>query len=222
VQIVGLAANIKELSIDEIVFSDIYLPFAQNPSRSMYLAAKTGVDPESLIPALRGELRAADGDASIYDAAGMETRLRKGLSGNRFRLFLVSVFAILAVLLAAAGIYGAIAFSVAQRKREFGLRMALGAHPNGILRLGVARAIRLAAAGAACGFVAAWALGAVLKDALYIAPGKHSGMLFGVSIHDPRTFLAAGLIVFTLAALAALLPAFHASRIDPAIALRQE
>jgi len=222
VQIVGLAANIKELSIDEVAFKDIYLPFAQNPSRSMYLSAKTGVDPESLIPALRGELRAADAEASVYDAASMETRLRNGLNGNRFRLFLVSVFAVLAVLLAAAGVYGAIAFSVAQRTREFGLRMALGAHPNGILRHGVFRAVRLAAAGAACGFVAALALGAVSKDALYLAPGKHSGLLYGVAIHDPKSFLGAGLIVFVLAALAALLPAIHASRIDPAIALRQE
>jgi putative ABC transport system permease protein len=222
VQIVGLAANIKELGLNEVVFKDIYLPFAQNPSRSMYLTAKTGVDPETLIPALRGQLRAADSEASIYDTAGMETRLSNGLQGNRFRLFLVSVFAALAVLLAAAGIYGAIAFSVAQRTREFGVRMALGAPPNGILRLGVMRAVRLAGAGAACGFVAALALGAVLKDALYLAPGKHSGLLFGVAIHDPKSFLAAGLIVLALAVLAALAPAVRAARIDPAIALRQE
>jgi len=222
VQIIGLAANIKELGLDEIVFKDIYLPFAQNPSRSMYLTARTGVDPETLIPALRGRLRAADSEASIYDAAGMEARLSKGLQGNRFRLFLVSVFAALAVLLAAAGVYGAVAFSVAQRTREFGVRMALGAPPNRILRLGVMRAIRLAGAGAACGLVAALALGAVLKDALYLAPGKHGGLLFGVAIHDPKSFLAAGLIVFALAVLAALAPAVRAARIDPAIALRQE
>jgi len=222
VQIVGLAANIKELGLDEVVFNDIYLPFAQNPSRLMYLTAKTGVDPETLLPALRSHLRASDSEASIYDAAGMETRLSNGLQGNRFRLFLVSVFAVLAVLLAAAGVYGAIAFSVAQRTREFGVRMALGAPPNGILRLGVMRAVRLAGAGAACGFVAALALGAVLKDALYLAPGKHSGLLFSVAIHDPKSFLAAGLIVFALAILAALAPAVRAARIDPAIALRQE
>jgi putative ABC transport system permease protein len=222
VQIIGLAANIKELGLDEVVFKDIYLPFAQNPSRSMYLTAKTGIEPETLIPALRSQLRADDSEASIYDAAGMETRLRNGLQGNRFRLFLVSVFATLAVLLAAAGVYGAIAFSVAQRTREFGVRMALGAPPNGILRLGVMRAVRLAGAGAACGFVAAMALGAALRDALYLAPGKHSGLLFGVAIHDPKSFLAAGLIVFALAILAALAPAVRAARVDPAIALRQE
>ena len=100
--------------------------------------------------------------------------------------------------------------------------MALGAPSNRILRLGVMRAVRLAAAGAACGFVAALALGAALKDALYLAPGKHSGLLFGVAIHDPKSFLAAGLIVLALAVLAALAPAVRAARIDPAIALRQE
>jgi putative ABC transport system permease protein len=222
VQIVGLAANIKELGLDEIVFKDIYLPFAQNPSRSMYLTAKTAVDPETLVPALRDKLRSADAEASIYDVAGMETRLDHGLRGNRFRLFLVSVFAVLAVLLAAGGIYGAVAFSVAQRTREFGLRMALGAQPKGILGLGVMRAIRLAGVGAACGFGAALALGAVLKDALYLAPGKHSGLLFGVAVHDPNSFLTAGLIVFALAVLAALAPAVRAARIDPCVALRQE
>jgi putative ABC transport system permease protein len=222
VQIVGLAANIKELGLNEIVFNDIYLPFAQNPSRSMYLTARTGVDPETLIPALRSQLRAADSEASIYDAAGLETRLSNGLQGNRFRLFLVSIFAALAVLLAAAGVYGAIAFSVAQRTREFGVRMALGAPASGILRLGLMRAVRLAGAGAACGFVAAMALGALLQDALYLVPGKHGGLLFGVAIHDPKSFLAAGLIVIALALLAALAPAVRAARIDPAIALRQE
>jgi putative ABC transport system permease protein len=126
------------------------------------------------------------------------------------------------MLLAAAGVYGAIAFSVEQRTREFGVRMALGAPPSAILRLGVLRAVRLAGAGAACGFVAAMALGSVLKDALYLAPGKHSGLLFGVSIHSPQSFLAAGLVVFGLAVLAALAPALRAARIHPAIALRQE
>lgn len=125
----------------------------------MYLSAKTGVDPETLIPALRAELRATGGEASIYDVAGMETRLSDGLRGNRFRLFLVSAFAVLAVLRAAAGVYGAIAFSVAQR---------------------------------------APALGVVLS------------------------FLPAGLIVFALAALAALLAAIRAAHIDPGIALRQD
>jgi ABC-type antimicrobial peptide transport system permease subunit len=84
------------------------------------------------------------------------------------------------------------------------------------------RAIRLAGVGAACGFVAALALGAVLKDALYLAPGKHSGLLFGVAVHDPNSFLTAGLIVFALAVLAALAPAVRAARIDPCVALRQE
>jgi putative ABC transport system permease protein len=222
VQIVGVAANIKELGLNEVVFSDIYLPFAQNPSRSMSLTVKTGVDPETLVPALRGQLRAADPEASIYDAASMETRLDNGLQGNRFRLFLVSVFAALAVLLASAGVYGAIAFSVAQRTREFGLRMALGAQPGRILGLGVMRAVRLAGVGAACGLLAALGLGLVLKSALYLAPGKHSGMLFGVAIHDPKSFLFAGLVVFALAVTAALAPAIRAARIDPCVALRQE
>jgi ABC-type antimicrobial peptide transport system permease subunit len=84
------------------------------------------------------------------------------------------------------------------------------------------RAVRLAGAGAACGSVAALILGVLLRDALYLSPGKHSGLLFGVAIYDPKSFLAAAVIVFALAVLAALAPAVHAAHIDPCVALRQE
>lgn len=222
VRIVGVTANAKELGLNEVEFNDIYLPFAQNPARSVYLAVKMQGDADAAIPALRRELRALDSEISISDAAALDDRLRDGLRGNRFRLFLVSVFAALAALLAAVGIHGAIAFAVAHRAREFGLRMALGASPRGIVRLAMSRAAALACVGGLCGLAAAFALGSALRGTLYLAPGKHSGILFGVGVHDPASLAAAALATLGLASLAALLPAMRAARIDPAIALRQD
>jgi putative ABC transport system permease protein len=221
-QIVGVASNTKEVGLNEVEFNDIYLPFAQNPARSMYLAVKTQGDADAAIPALRRELRALDSEISISDAATLDDRLRDALRGNRFRVFQVSVFAVLAALLAAVGIYGAIAFAVARRAREFGLRMALGAQPGGILRLAMSRAGAIASVGGAFGLAAAFALGSALQKTLYLEPGKHSGILFGVGVHDPASLVAAAFATLGLAALAALLPAMRAARIDPAIALRQD
>jgi putative ABC transport system permease protein len=222
VRIVAVAANTKELDLSEIEFNDIYLPFAQNPPRTMYLAAKTQGDADAAIPGLRSELRALDPEISISGAAALEDRLHAGLRGNRFRVFLVSAFAALAALLAAVGIYGAIAFAVARRAREFGLRMALGAAPGSILRLAMWRIAAIAGAGGAVGLGAALALGAALRETLYLVPGKHSGILHGVGVHDPASLAAAAFAILGLAFLAALLPAMRAARIDPAITLRQD
>jgi ABC-type antimicrobial peptide transport system permease subunit len=222
VRIVGVAANTKELGLNEVEFNDIYLPFAQNPVRSAFLAVKTQGNADAAIQALRRALRAIDSEISISDAAALDDRLRDGLRGNRFRLFLVSVFASLAALLAAVGIHGAIAFAVARRAREFGLRMALGASPTGIVRLAMSRAAALAGVGGVCGLAAAFALGSALRETLYLAPGKHAGILFGVGVHDPASLGAAAFATVGLASLAALLPSLRAARIDPAIALRQD
>jgi putative ABC transport system permease protein len=222
VEIVGVAANTKELGLDEVVFNAVYLPFAQHPSRSMYLAVKSGADPTALAAVLRAKLRELDAEVSISSAATMEERVQENLRGARFHMALVAVFAALAVLLASVGVYGALAFSVAHRTREFGLRMALGARPSAILRLSLIRAVRLTAAGAVCGLASALALDAVLRDALFLVPGKHTGLLHGVTLRDPASLLGSMVLLAALAALAALVPSVHAARLDPAIALRHE
>jgi ABC-type antimicrobial peptide transport system permease subunit len=125
-------------------------------------------------------------------------------------------------LLAAIGIYGAIAFSVAQRTREFGLRMALGALPSAIRALTLARTFRITLAGVACGLAAALVLGAGLSSALYLVPHQHTGLIYGVGIRDPLALSAAAAVILTLAALASLAPARRASRVEPCVALRGE
>ena len=147
---------------------------------------------------------------------------RRQFRGERFHLMLVSIFAALAALLAAVGIYGAIAFSVAQRTREFGLRMALGAMPAAIRRLTLGRTTRLTLTGAACGLAVSLVLGQLLQSALYPVPHQHSGLIYGVSIRDPLSLSAAAAIVLALAAIASLAPAGRAARVEPSAALRNE
>ncbi|SPE25673.1 membrane hypothetical protein [Candidatus Sulfopaludibacter sp. SbA3] len=222
VEIIGLARNTKELGVDEVPFEDVYLPFAQNPMRSMYLVLKTNGGTEGIAASLRQELRGLDADGVVYSVATMDERLRSGLRGARFNLALVAVFAGLAVLLAAVGIYGAVSFSAAQRTREFALRIALGALPRSILALTFTHTARIALAGAAGGLGASLILGRILKSALYMAPHLHPGMIYGVAVNDPGILLGAACIVVGVAAIAGISPAARASRVEPAEALRND
>ncbi len=222
VEIVGLAANTKELGLNEVPFADIYLPFAQNPQRSMTLAAKTGGPAAGVAASLRKQLRDLDPDSALYNPSRLEDVLALQFRGERFRMQLISIFAALAALLAAVGIYGAIAFSVAQRTREFGLRMALGATPAAIRHLTLGRTIRLTLTGVAGGLGASLILGQVLKSALYLVPHQHSGLIYGVGIRDPLSLGAAAAIILGLTAMASLAPARRGATVEPLAALRDE
>jgi putative ABC transport system permease protein len=222
VEIVGLASNTRELGLNEVEFEDIYLPFAQNPQRSMSLAAKTAGPAAGIAASLRRELQSLDPDSALYNPRALDDALAQQFRGERFHLMLVSIFAALAALLAAIGIYGAIAFSVAQRTREFGLRMALGAMPAAIRRLTLARTTRLTLAGVGCGLAASLILGQILRSALYMVPHQHNGLIYGVGIRDPVSLCAAAAIVLALAAIASLAPAERAARVEPSAALRDE
>jgi putative ABC transport system permease protein len=222
VEIVGVVSNSRELGLNEVAFEDIYLPFAQNPQRTMSLAAKTGGPAAGIAASLRKELQNLDPDSALYNPRTLEDMLAQQFRGERFHLMLVSIFAALAALLAGVGIYGAIAFSVAQRTREFGLRMALGAMPAAIRRLTLARTTRLALTGVACGLGVSLILGQLLRSALYLVPHQHSGLIYGVGIRDPLSLLAAAAIVLGLAAMASLAPAGRAARVEPSAALRDE
>jgi predicted permease len=222
VEIVGLVSNTRELGLDEVAFADIYLPFAQNPRRTMSLAAKAGGPAAGIAASLRKDLQNLDPDSALYHPQTLDDALAQQFRGARFRWMLVSIFAALAALLAAVGIYGAIAFSVAQRTREFGLRMALGAMPAAIRRLTLARTTRLTAAGVACGLGVSLILGQLLKNALYMVPHQHTGLIHGVGIRDPLSLVAASAIVLVLACVASLAPAIRAARVEPSAALRDE
>jgi len=219
VRIVGLARNVKELGQDEVPFADIYLPFAQNPATTIYVLAKADA---SAAPLIRREMLRLNPDEAIFDLKSLDEYVYATLSGARFNLTLVSLFAAFAVLLASVGIYGAISFSVAQRTREFGLRMALGARPRSIVWETLSHTARLALAGSGAGIAIAFVLGEMMKAELYLAPHKHSGLIYGVGIRDPASFAAAIGLVLLLAGVAGIAPACRAARVSPLSALRQE
>jgi hypothetical protein len=222
VEIVGVAANVRELGLDEVEFEDIYLPFAQNPQRSVSLLAKLAGPAGGVAASLRGELQKLDPDAALYNARTFDEVMAQQFRRERFRMALVSIFAALAALLAGVGIYGTIAFSVAQRTREFALRIALGALPSAVRRTALARTTRLTLIGAGCGLGIALFLGELLKSEVYLVPHQHSGVLYGVGIHDPVSLTAAAAIVVALALCASLVPAARAAKADPATELRHE
>ena len=132
------------------------------------------------------------------------------------------MFAAFAVVLAAVGLYAAMAHSVAQRTKEFGVRLALGADRAGILGLALGQTIRLGAAGTALGFAVALVLARMLGDALYLVQGQHSGLIYGISLADPLTLTAAGAVLLLVATIAGIIPARRATEVDPVIALRAE
>jgi putative ABC transport system permease protein len=221
-EIVGLAANIHELGIDEVRFEDILLPFAQSPRRSASLLMKYAGDSAPIAAALSTGLRDLDPDSALYHLRTFEEAMNNSFRGVRFRMSVVSVFAALAVLLAAVGIYGTIAFSVAQRTREFALRLALGAMPSSIRRTALGRTARLAFVAAAVGIVISLALGRMVRSALYLVPGQHGGVLYGVSVSDPFTFCAAAAILLAMALSASLIPASRAAAVDPGSELHHD
>ena len=210
-EIVGVirqvAVNVGER--DRIL--EIYIPLSQNPWFSAVLAVRTAGDPMAVLPAVKAAIARVDKDQPISSVRTMEEVAAESTSQPRFRAELVGLFAVLALTLAAVGVYGVLAFSVGQRAREFGIRMALGAHGADVLRLVLSGALKMTAGGVAIGLVAAAALTRFL-----------STLLFAVTPLDAATFLSTAgvLIVVALAACAA--PAWRATRVDPAVTLRQE
>lgn len=211
VEIVGLAANVRELGLSEVDFSDIYLPFAQSPKTSMSLLARASGPSAPIFARLRQDMQKLDPNVAVYGEQTFDEILGAQFRNEQFRMTLVSIFAALAALLAAVGVYGAIAFSVSQRRREFGLRIALGAMPAAIRHVTLARTARLAALSVAAGFAIALGAARLLGSALYLVPRQHTGVLYGISMHDPLTLAAAALAVLLFATVATLEPAARAS-----------
>jgi putative ABC transport system permease protein len=187
-----------------------YVPYRQNFGRRMFVVARSSQG-AALAPALRREVQAADPGVTITQVETMQQAFSRAVARPRFDTLLLAVFAGIAVLLAAVGIYGIIAYSVAQRTHEIGVRMALGAAQGSVLRMVIRQGAGLAAMGVAVGLAGAFALTRLL-----------STLLFGVSATDPLTFVAAALGLLLVAVAASLVPARRATRISPVDALRYE
>jgi putative ABC transport system permease protein len=173
--------------------------------------ARTSNDPKLLIGAIKNEARAFNKDATVTNLMTMEQRLSNATSGTRFNASLLSLFALLALALAAIGIYGVVACAVSERTREIGVRMALGAQARDVLKLVLFQGMKMIVAGLAIGLFAAFTLTRVMKNLLY-----------GVSATDPLTFAAVSLLLAAIALLACYIPARRAMKVDPLTALRHE
>jgi putative ABC transport system permease protein len=209
--VVGVVGDVRRQGLAEAPAAEIYLPYQQARAASMTLMIRADRDPINLIAAARAQALAVDRDQPIYDARTMEDRLAELVAPQRFNLFMLSLFAALALSLAAIGVYGVMAYSVTQRTHEIGVRVALGAQSRDVLRLVMKQGMTLALIGVAIGLIISLALTRLMK-----------GLLFGVSATDPMTFIVIALSLTVVALLACWLPARRAARVDPMVALKYE
>ena len=210
--IVGVVGNVKHRSLHTDFTPEIYLPFAQTPMNAPFVVVRTKLSNSAAITsAVRAELAAIDGNIPLTRVRMFDQYLSQALARPRFNALLLSIFAAIALLLTAIGIYGVLAYSVAQRTNEIGIRIALGAAKSTIFRLIVGQAMFLVAISVAVGLVGAFAATRLLNNLLY-----------GIGASDPITFVGIVLLVTAVAFFAAWLPARRATRIDPILALRAE
>src|SRR4030095_6918667 len=198
--------------------AEIYRPWTQiTPSwkadltRATDMIVKTSVDPVSLMGALKREIRVIDKDQPIAQVQTLDDKLSESIAPQRFTLLLLGIFALIALSLASAGIYGVMAYAVTQRTHEIGVRMALGARPVDVLKLMVRQGMMVVLIGAAIGLAAAFATTRLMAS-----------LLFEVSAKDPVTFVVVTTVLVIVALFACYIPARRATKVDPLVALRYE
>ena len=209
--IVGVVGDVRQDGAMSPAYPQIYVPFAQLSSRSMLVVLRTAGDPLALAPAVKQALAAVDPSLALGRVATMDDRVADTLARPRVNALLLAGFAASALMLAALGIYGVIAYSMIQRTRELGIRMALGARAEDVLRLVLRQGMAPVLAGLALGLGGAAVASRVLR-----------GLLYGVASTDPATYLAVAVFLSAVALVASYLPARKASLADPVDALREE
>ncbi|MGD0201103.1 MAG: ABC transporter permease [Bryobacteraceae bacterium] len=221
-EIVGIVGHVSHWGLDNDatapVRSELYLPLSQIPDQFMKgmagsstFVVRTGVDPLALLPAVRSAILEAGNDQPVYGVGTMDQIVSASIADRRFSMLLLGIFAGLALLLAAVGIYGVISYTVAQRTREIGIRMVLGAGQADVLKVVVAQGMLPVLAGLAIGLAASFGLTRLM-----------AGMLYGVNAGDPVTFIGVALVLAAVALIATWVPARRAARVAPVVALRYE
>jgi putative ABC transport system permease protein len=211
IAVVGVVHDTKLYGLANPARLEVYDPLRQDVNNDMDLIVQSRLDPSTLTSEIRSAIGAIDKDQPIFAIATMNKLLSDDVSAPRLTLALLGLFGALAMVLAAIGIYGVISYSVGQRTREIGVRMALGAQPREVLCLVLGQGGRIALTGIAIGIVAAFGLTRLM-----------SSLLFSVSASDPATFAAAAILLALVAIIACYIPARRAMRVDPMVALRYE
>jgi putative ABC transport system permease protein len=218
VEIVGVVGDVRHLGLDEEPAPHIYLPIQQTHedaviwlTNNQYWLLRTAVDPLTLSTAARRTIQAVDREVPATSIRTMESYLAASVAPRRFNLWLLTVFAGAALILAATGLYGVISCGVTQRRREIGIRLALGAQTGDVLRLVIGQGMAMTLGGVALGLAAALGLTRLMKS-----------LLFGVSATDPLTFLLTASLLTVVSLLACWIPARRAMQVDPMVALREE
>lgn len=211
IQVIGVVGHTMHEALDADPRVQLYLPYAQNPQRGMSLVVRTASDPEGVFPAVRAAVQNIDRDIPISRVQTMQNLVEASVGPRRLSMWLLGAFAGIAMFLAALGIYGIMSYAVAQRRRDIGVRIALGAEQRDVLALILRQGMTLAAVGIGAGALGALALTRLIRSQLY-----------GVSASDPLTFIAVILLLAGTALAATWIPALRATRVDPAVALRQE
>jgi predicted permease len=210
-QVIGVAADGKYESLGEAPKAALYRPLLRDYNTTVTLVARTANDPRAVVPDLRREVQSLDPTLPLFDVKTLAEHMSIPLFPARMAAAALGSFGVLALVLAAIGIYGVMSYVVVGRTREIGVRMALGADRNAVLRLIVGQGMTLALVGLAAGLVFAFALARLLQ-----------GLLYGVSPADPATFAGISLLLALVALAACYVPARRATRVDPVEALRHE
>jgi putative ABC transport system permease protein len=210
-EVVGVVADVKQRNLQSPAQPEFYFAQAQMPMSTMSVVARTSSDPRALVNAARDAVQSLDRNAPVYGVRTVEELLGRTVATPRFNTLLLGLFAAVALILTAVGLYGVISYSVSQNTHEIGIRSALGAQAGDVLKLIVGQGMVLTFVGIVIGLVAAYGLTRLM-----------SSLLYGVGATDPWTFAGVAVLLVSIAFIACYLPARRATKVDPIIALRRE
>jgi len=209
--VVGVVGDVRQADLADEPYAQVYRSSRQVPRRAQTLVVRTAGDPQAFVETLRSQLSGVDPQQALYNIRTAEQVVAQSIARPRFNMLLITIFAVVALLLAAVGIYGVISYTVTQRTHEIGIRMALGARPSSVFKMVVGHGLVLALLGVGAGLVASFGVMRLL-----------SSLLFGVTPTDFVTLSAVSVMLIVIVALASYIPARRATKVDPLIALRYE
>jgi predicted permease len=209
--VVGVVADSRNFTLEREPWPEIFIPYQQQPSLFMTFVLRTKDDPMRLAAGMRQAVESVDANEPVANIQTMDDIVQKLVAPRRFKLVLLGSFALLALVLGAVGLYGVISYAVTERTHEIGIRRALGAQRNDVLKLVIGQGFKLALTGVGIGILGAMTLTRFL-----------SSLLYGVKPTDPLTFVSVSLLLIAVSLLAAYIPARRATKVDPMVALRYE